>query len=259
MKFDGIDLFLADPHTGIDASRGDIEALVDKIAANNLAVGSLVAPVWPPVGGGSAMGSDADRERFVEMVRKACRIGQQLRDCGIRQGGVVRIDSATGVEDWAKGSRGQTRRSPRRSGSVRRRRRPWRAARGRGEPVAGWTVEGDGRAARTGRPAPDAGVPSRHGAHIALHAWRQRSRGAQSFRPTFDWDQKEVFHAPRWKTLTARAATLDHRFPRRSERCDGERHGFARQDRAALPRQMIPNGEARYRARCRLLAARREK
>jgi hypothetical protein len=63
IKFDGVDLFLAEPHTSIDSSSDDIKKLADKIAAKNLEVGSVVAPVWPPVGGGSAMGDEADRKR----------------------------------------------------------------------------------------------------------------------------------------------------------------------------------------------------
>jgi len=106
VRFDGVDLFLADPHTSIDASRDDIKRLADKISAHGLAVGSLVAPVWPPVGGGSAMGAAAERQRFLTMVEKACRIGKQLRDVGIRPSGVVRIDSATGVSDWASDPQG---------------------------------------------------------------------------------------------------------------------------------------------------------
>src|SRR5215472_18708127 len=39
-KFDGVDLFLADPHTSIDSSSDDIKRLADKIAAKNLEVGS---------------------------------------------------------------------------------------------------------------------------------------------------------------------------------------------------------------------------
>jgi len=100
-KFDGVDLFLADPHTSIDSNRDDIQRLANKIFAHGLDIGSLVAPVWPPVGGGSAMGSADERKRFVSMVEKACKIGKQLRDIGIRKSGVVRIDSATGVSDWA--------------------------------------------------------------------------------------------------------------------------------------------------------------
>ena len=56
-KFDGVDLFLFDPHVSIDASNDDLQRLADKIRGKGLMVGSLVAPVWPPTGGGSAMGS----------------------------------------------------------------------------------------------------------------------------------------------------------------------------------------------------------
>ena len=69
-------------------------------------IGSVVAPVWPPTGGGSAMGSDADRKQFVEQVRKGCRIAKQLRELGVRPYGVVRIDSAGGPGDWLKDPEG---------------------------------------------------------------------------------------------------------------------------------------------------------
>jgi len=48
------------------------------------------------------MGSDEDRQRFLEQVRKACHIGQKLRDLGARPYGVVRIDSACNVEEWSQ-------------------------------------------------------------------------------------------------------------------------------------------------------------
>ena len=102
VKFDGIDLFLADPHTSIDASDDDIKRLADKVRSHNLVIGSCVAPVWPPVGGGSAMGSADERKKFVEMVGKACRIARKLTDLGVRPSGVVRIDSACSPSDWAK-------------------------------------------------------------------------------------------------------------------------------------------------------------
>ena len=47
-KFDGVDLFLFDPHVSIDASDADLKSLSDKIARKGFVVGSLVAPVWPP-------------------------------------------------------------------------------------------------------------------------------------------------------------------------------------------------------------------
>jgi len=101
-RFDGVDLFLFDPHVSIDIDDDSIQRLADKVRAKGFVVGSLVAPVWPPTGGGSAMGSDEDRKHFVTQVRKACRIGQKLRELGIRPSGVIRIDSACGPADWAK-------------------------------------------------------------------------------------------------------------------------------------------------------------
>jgi sugar phosphate isomerase/epimerase len=99
--FDGVDLFLAEPHTSIDSGPDDIKRLADKVGGYGLAIGSLVAPVWPPVGGGSAMGDAEQRKLFVTMVGKACRIARKLTELGIRPSGVVRIDSATGVHEWA--------------------------------------------------------------------------------------------------------------------------------------------------------------
>jgi hypothetical protein len=101
VKFDGVDLFLFDPHVSIDSTDDDLRQLADKVRAKNLVVGSVVAPVWPPTGGGSAMGSDEDRKNFLTQVRKACAIAKKLKDLGIRQYGVVRIDSAASPADWA--------------------------------------------------------------------------------------------------------------------------------------------------------------
>jgi sugar phosphate isomerase/epimerase len=109
VKFDGVDLFLFDPHVSIDSSDDDLKRLADKIAAKSLVVGSVVAPVWPPTGGGSAMGSDEERGNFLTQVRKACRIAKTLKDLGIRKYGVVRIDSAASPADWAKDPAGNQR------------------------------------------------------------------------------------------------------------------------------------------------------
>ena len=110
IKFDGVDLFLYDPHISIDLDDTGVERLAEKIQAKGFAIGSVVAPVWPPTGGGSAMGSEEDRKRFVEQVRKACRIASKLREIGVRPYGVVRIDSACGVEDWTKDAEANQRR-----------------------------------------------------------------------------------------------------------------------------------------------------
>lgn len=109
-RFDGVDLFLFDPHVSIDSTKDDLHRLVDKISGYNLAVGSLVAPVWPPTGGGSAMGSEEERRKFLEQVHKACHIARTLRELGIRKYGVVRIDSAASPGEWAKDPEANTRR-----------------------------------------------------------------------------------------------------------------------------------------------------
>jgi len=102
IKFDGVDLFLFDPHVSIDIDDEGLKRLADKVRSKGFVVGSVVAPVWPPTGGGSAMGSDEERKQFVGQVRKACRIARKLRELGVRPYGVVRIDSASGVADWTK-------------------------------------------------------------------------------------------------------------------------------------------------------------
>jgi sugar phosphate isomerase/epimerase len=108
--FDGVDLFLFDPHLSIDATGADLKRLADNIASRGFVVGSLVAPVWPPTGGGSAMGSDEDRRNFLTQVRKACAIGKELRNLGIRPYGVVRIDSSAGPGEWANDPDANTKR-----------------------------------------------------------------------------------------------------------------------------------------------------
>jgi sugar phosphate isomerase/epimerase len=108
VKFGGVDLFLFDPHVSIDSSDDDLKRLTDRIRGRNLLVGSLVAPVWPPTGGGSAMGTADERRQFVTQVRKACQIGAKLRASGIRKTGVIRIDSASSPSEWAKDPAGNT-------------------------------------------------------------------------------------------------------------------------------------------------------
>jgi sugar phosphate isomerase/epimerase len=102
VKFDGVDLFLSKPHTDIDSSDDDLKRLTEKVASLGLVIGSLVAPVWEATGGGSAMGTEDERKRFLTSVRKACGIGRKLRALGIRRYGGIRIDSAAGAEEWAK-------------------------------------------------------------------------------------------------------------------------------------------------------------
>src|SRR4029078_372201 len=107
-KFDGVDLFLFDPHFSIDSSDDDLKRLADKIRSKDLVVGSLVAPVWPPTGGGSAMGSEGERSKFLTQGKKARAIARKLRDIGIRKYGIVRIASAASPGEWAKDPAGNT-------------------------------------------------------------------------------------------------------------------------------------------------------
>jgi len=110
VKFDGVDLFLFAPHVEIDATDDQLQQLADQVRAKHLVIGSVVAPVWPPTDGGSAMGSDAQRQQFLTQVRKACRIARQLREMGVRPYGVVRVDSAVDPETWSQDPETNTRR-----------------------------------------------------------------------------------------------------------------------------------------------------
>lgn len=107
-KFDGVDLFLFDPHISIDISDDELKAWADKFSDRGLVIGSVVAPIWGPTGGGAAIDPGEGRSAFLTAVTKGCRIARRLREWGIRPYGVVRIDSASGVEDWAKDPAGST-------------------------------------------------------------------------------------------------------------------------------------------------------
>lgn len=108
VRFDGVDLFLSLPHTDIDSTDDDLARLADQLRKLNLRAGSLVAPVWEPTGGGSAMGNEEQRKSFLTQVHKACHIGRRLRDLGIRSYGVVRIDSAAPPSAWVNDPAGST-------------------------------------------------------------------------------------------------------------------------------------------------------
>src|SRR4051794_41777377 len=76
--FDGVDLFLFDPHVSIDSTNDDLQRLADKVRAKNLMIGSLVAPVWPPTGGGSAMGGGGGGKAVLTPVREGGARGRQV-------------------------------------------------------------------------------------------------------------------------------------------------------------------------------------
>ncbi len=105
VKFDGVDLFLYNPHVDIDITDDGIKQLADKIRAKGFVVGSVVAPVWFDA---SAMGDETKRANWVTHVRKAVGIAAKLRKLGIRPYGIVRIDSAAPVKDWDQDPKGNT-------------------------------------------------------------------------------------------------------------------------------------------------------
>ncbi len=109
-KFEGIDYFLFLPHTDPNSSEDELRKIADLIASKGLDVGSLVAPVWPGTVGDSAMGDPVQRGKFIDAVRKACRIAKIFNEHGVRNRGVIRIDSAEfGVEKWRADSKNNTR------------------------------------------------------------------------------------------------------------------------------------------------------
>src|SRR5436190_17719759 len=65
VKFDGVDVFLFAPHVDIDSTDDELKRIADKVRAKKLVIGSVVAPVWGGTGGGSAMGDDSERQKFL--------------------------------------------------------------------------------------------------------------------------------------------------------------------------------------------------
>jgi len=95
--YDGIDFILLPPHWDINASEKTILDFADQVTAKGLAIGSVVAPVWD----GSSMGTAEQRKIFVESVRKTCKVTALLNNHGVRQYGIIRVDSADSPEHWA--------------------------------------------------------------------------------------------------------------------------------------------------------------
>jgi sugar phosphate isomerase/epimerase len=101
-SYDGVDLFFFHSHINPESSADEFKALADKIQGMNLKIGSLVAPVWPGTVGGCAFGSEDDRKNFLKAVKISCEFGSLLRQHGVRDYGVIRIDSAGNPEAFAE-------------------------------------------------------------------------------------------------------------------------------------------------------------
>ena len=90
----------------IDSTDDDLKALAGEAGrAYNLVAGSLVAPVWPPTGGGSAMGSEEERQALSYAGAQGVRAS--ARSCATSASasyGSVRIDSAASSRGLGKRS-----------------------------------------------------------------------------------------------------------------------------------------------------------
>ena len=106
VRFDGVDLFLYNPHVDIDLSDDSIKRLADKIRSKGFVVGSVVA---------RRSGLTAPRwaTRTKRKLGHRSPEGLPHRPKTPRPGsapyGVVRIDSAASVTDWDKDPKGNTR------------------------------------------------------------------------------------------------------------------------------------------------------
>ncbi len=180
-KFEGVDLFLADPHI-IDrfVARTTSSASPTRSRGHGLAVGSVVAPVWPPVGGGSAMGSADERKQFVDDGRQglphrapAARHRHSTHPASCAS--IRRPACMIGRKHPGREPEDDRQDLPR---GVRHRRGSWRAPGRRRRNLLGRhaQLEAHGRASGDGRPAENARLPGRHGAYDALHAGLQRAR-----------------------------------------------------------------------------------
>ena len=108
VKFDGVDLFLFDPHVSIDSSDDDLKRLADKIAVEasrrRIARRPRVAADRRRVRDGERRGAQELPDAGAEGLRDR----EDAHGLGIRKYGVVRIDSAASPSDWAEDPYGNT-------------------------------------------------------------------------------------------------------------------------------------------------------
>lgn len=108
-NFDGVDCFLFHPHTDPEASDEELVRIADMVQNLDFKIGSLVAPVWDGTVGSSAMGDAESVGKFLDAIKVSCRIGAKWKEHGVRDYGVIRIDSAEfGVDEWRKDPAGNT-------------------------------------------------------------------------------------------------------------------------------------------------------
>jgi len=230
VKFDGVDLFLFAPHVDIDASADDLKRLAERVRSRGLVIGSVVAPVWPPTGGGSAMDEGEGRTNFLRQVHKGCHIARSLRELGVRPYGVVRFDSACGVGDWLadpEGNQAKIAETFKQAGEV---------ARDHGEKLAaeGEICWGGMHSWRTMVDLLErVGEPETVGfqadmAHTLLYTLGENAPADRILPPDFDWSDRATLDAA-LKTLTdaLRPWTIDFHVAQN----DATVHGTGSHDR----------------------------
>ena len=258
IKFDGVDLFLYDPHINIDASDDDLKALAEKATSRGLVVGSVVAPVWLPTGG-SAMDEGEGRKKFLPAGpeglpdrQTAARAGRSALwrrpdRLGVRPGRLAPIPRAT---------RQKIAETFKQAGAI---------ARDHGERLAaeGEICWGGMHSWRTMVDLLErVGEPETVGfqadmAHTLLYTLGENAPEDRILPEDFDWKRPgDPRRGP--EDADRRAAALDDRLPRRPERRHGLRLGLARPHRPPLPGDR-PQRQARHPPPRRLLAPRRER
>ena len=222
VKFDGVDLFLFEPHVDIDVDRRRAEAAGRQGPRRGTwRSASVVAPVWPPTGGGSAMGSDADRERVPR--RRSTRPAASPSGCASWAFGPTASCGSTrpaASAAWADDPRGQPeadrrdvprglhdRRGPRRTAGRRGRNLLGRHA----QLASGWSNCWKWSIARK-RSASRPTWPTR-----CCTCWATTRRRTRLLPQDFDWNDDDTFDEA-YAKLTAALAALDDRLPRRPER-----------------------------------------
>ena len=213
VRFDGFDLFLFAPHIDIDSSDDQIRQLADKARARNLEIGTVVAPVWGPTGGGSAMGNADEQAKFLDAGpqglphrRAPAAVGHpaQRRGAdrlGLARGGLVRRPAGQPEADRRDLPRGlQDRRGPRRAAGRRRRNLLGRHA----QLEADAATAGDGRPRRR-RSASRPTWPTR-----CSTCWATTPRRTPFCRPDFNWRNEDKFEAAYCQlTAALRPWTID--------------------------------------------------
>lgn len=101
-RFGLVDVICLPGHgLGLGTPDDGIKRFAEKVLSRGLRIGTVVAPVWPGAGGGSAMGDDAAQERFLNAVAFGCHVAKIFKDMGVGQWGNVRVDSAEfGIAEW---------------------------------------------------------------------------------------------------------------------------------------------------------------